>query len=523
MKTAVYYSILTGLLLFFQQAEASSPNSALCNDLAKFSCAPGSYNDGTGVVKSENEVLTEVEKFISQSKSEAESQILDLIRSPQQTYFRNLAMSALGLQGAPTCVSQDSSMKQQCEKALVEGLSKLVNRIALGDLMPAHGLVRAGNLREMSHILQHNQFREITKSVTDKARSTLIDKKVVKKIEEKVFPGVRQAMVERIQKMNISKEHRDHMISKINGIVFKGIDCSGAEGDIVSIAEQLVPNALYDPAQNIFKVCAGYLLQSTSEFQIAMTVAHELTHSIDPCRIAAGPEDFGFKYKNKKDFSAMHSEHPMGNVLKCLRTSSSINAKNFIVEDYKIIQKQQNEQAAIQMQLAAQQNYQASFTAKQGAAVNLRAQAGGYLGNEMKTPGFCDDDQIGESFSDWMAAEVLPEYISKNHSLTKEQYQLGYANARRMPCEIKTENNKGKGRYEHPPIEDRINRVIMVNPKIRSQMGCTQAHANISYCDANVEYPDYDLNVVPTSSPIGGGIMPPAVAPAPTPAQGVSK
>lgn len=540
MKTDIFYSIFMGLLLFFQVGD-SSANSALCNDLAKFSCAPGSYNDGTGVVKSETEVLTEVERFVLKSKNEVESQMQALIRNPQQTYFRNLAMSALGLQGAPTCVSQEASMKQQCEAALVEGLSKLANHIAMGALMPSHNLVRKGNLRDMNHILFHNQFKEITKFVTDKAHANLIDKQLVKKIKDKVFPGVREAMVERIRKMNISNEQRELMISKINGISFEGIDCNepnvknlvGGE----NVADQLQPDAFYSPSGNIFKFCAGYLLQSTSEFQFAMSVAHELAHSIDPCIISGGPEDFGFKYKNKKDFSAMHSEYPMGNVLKCLRTTSSIGAKNFVAEDNKITQQQQQYMAAAL--IAAQQALQA-LSAKQAAGgepvsrdgVKVKASSPVALANykmagsvggavtKMKNPSFCDEDQIGESFSDWMAAEVLPEYISKNHSLTPEQYQLGYANARRLLCKVEKDEDKNRGRAVHPQIDERINRIIMVNPKIRSQMGCAPTHANIAYCDANTEYPDFNSDVVPDNS-MGGIGVPPAVIPTPTP--GVSR
>lgn len=117
--------------------------------------------------------------------------------------------------------------------------------------------------------------------------------------------------------------------------------------------------------------------------------------------------------------------------------------------------------------------------------------------------------------------KVLPEYISKNNSLTPQQYQLGYANARRLVCAVEKDKDANTVRRVHPQMAERINRIIMVNPKIRSQMGCAQTHANIAYCDANTEYPDFNSDVVSDNSLGGIGVPPPAVMPTPTP--GVSK
>jgi hypothetical protein len=90
---------------------------------------------------------------------------------------------------------------------------------------------------------------------------------------------------------------------------------------------------------------------------------------------------------------------------------------------------------------------------------------------------FCTGDQIGESVSDWLASEVLPEYIAKHHpKLTRDQYRTGYSNAFRGDC-----NNANPmppfhpPGDPHPPNSERVNKIILANPQVRRQMGCAPA------------------------------------------------
>jgi hypothetical protein len=116
-------------------------------------------------------------------------------------------------------------------------------------------------------------------------------------------------------------------------------------------------------------------------------------------------------------------------------------------------------------------------------------------------PTFCSNDQIGESFADWMAAEVLPNYMEQNYKLTTQQYQYGYGNARRLICRISENASQSRANNgdDHPLIEDRINRILLMNPKVRQQMGCAPSVSDRVYCDADKEV----------------GVMPGAAAPGP--------
>jgi hypothetical protein len=99
-------------------------------------------------------------------------------------------------------------------------------------------------------------------------------------------------------------------------------------------------------------------------------------------------------------------------------------------------------------------------------------------------PSFCNNDQITESFSDWMGAEILPQYIEKNYKLTPEQYREGYANANRVNCWAYPDTSDNFNYEVHPAIGKRINKILLVNPKIRSQMGCPTKHPDNVYCDS---------------------------------------
>ena len=93
---------------------------------------------------------------------------------------------------------------------------------------------------------------------------------------------------------------------------------------------------------------------------------------------------------------------------------------------------------------------------------------------------FCSPDQISETFSDWMAAEITPDYIDKNFpKLTTEQKRFGYSNIWRGDC---TNESHSGAADPHPHIIDRNNRILLPQPKIRSQMNCPQPLKDRVYC-----------------------------------------
>jgi len=455
--------------------------SPLCNDLARTTCAPGNYKDQTGYVKSSSEIQRFMTAYAEKSRVQLYDKFEKILDNPDNSYFRELALSGLGLKNSPQCSSQSDEYKKSCRENLIDGLATLAQKQTLSPLMPTASLSRMANLSDTAYILQNETYQSVVKDLANKAQADLSNPEVEKKIKDKIFPQIKSIMIERINEFNIPDEQKKFMIGKIKSIQFAGSNCTelnqntggpsvGNSGEVVS--SLLVPNAFYDSARNTFKFCSGFLLQSTSEFQIAMTIGHELSHSIDPCQIAFGPTDMGFKYKNSDDLKKMEQEFPLNKVLACLRNPNSVEAKNLTMAQ------------AVQIGNDGYGNYPTLG----GSPYPTYPSPGGLIGMAgqpfQQKPSFCNSDQVTESFSDWMGAEVLPRYIQKNYNLTPEQYREGYANANRINCWSYPDTSDNFNYQTHPAISKRINKIMLVNPKIRTQMGCPEKHPENVYCDS---------------------------------------
>lgn len=479
---SIFYSplLLTQSILLFSVSSFADV-SPLCNDLARFACAPGSYKDGTGEIKSESEISRFMSSYADKSRTALHDRFQKLLSSPENSYFKDVAIAGLGLKNSPQCSSTSAEDVLACRENLIDGLTTIAQKQALGPLMPRTGLERQGNLKDLDYIIQNNSYQKVIQELNDQVQKDLGNPEMTKRIQENIFPKIKELIVARLKQLSIPDEQRNLMINKLSSISFEGTTCEElgggrrgrSNGEVVS--SLLVPNAFYDPQRNIFKLCSGYLLQSTSEFQIATTIAHELSHSIDPCNVAQGPADMGFKYSTDQDLKKMESEYPIRNVIQCLRDKRSIGARSSETGDEDL-----GSGGMMGMYGTGANGFPEPSSYEKRTTVRRMSPAS----REPKKASFCDGDQIGESFSDWMAVEVLPTYMEKNYKLTTEQYRNGYANARRLICSVQPEGMGNFGGEPHPPIENRINKIILVNPKVRAQMGCPQKHPTNVYCDS---------------------------------------
>jgi hypothetical protein len=453
--------ILKTLLLssiFLLSISAFAETSPLCDDLANLTCAPGSYDDGTGVVKSGPEVSQFLNSYTEKSKAELRARIENTLNKPDSSYFKDLAMAGFGLKDSPQCTSSLQKDISTCHENLVDALATLAQNQALGDLMPHTELERRGGLKDLSFLIQDHTYTKIINDFSEQAQKDLNSPEAAKKIQEKTFPQVKELLVNRLNQLSIPDDQKKVMISKINSISYQGSNCAeiaGVGGSVVS--PLLVPNAFYDAKTNTFKFCSGFLLQSTSEFQIAFIVAHELGHSIDPCYVGVGPDGLGFKYSQTKDTKEMEKEYPIKNIIQCLRDDRSIGAINLNAM------------------------FQEKFP-------NQQMPTNPYASTDA-LPSFCQQDQITESVADWIGAEVISDYISKNYKLSTDQARNGYSNIFRLSC---TSPIGGGMMFPtvHPQLEKRINKIILANPQVRSQMGCPRKPAKTVYCDPSKPLPN---------------------------------
>lgn len=440
--------------------------SPLCNELARFACAPGSYKDGTGESKNESDVNKLLSSYAEKSRLLLNDRFQKILESPENSYFKDLAMAGLGLKNSPQCTSKDPENVLACKDSLLSGLTTIAQKQALGSLLPKNKLARGGNLKELSFITENNNYQKVIRELNEQVQKDLNSPVLIKKIQDKIFPNVKILIIERLKKLSIPDEQKNLMVGKINSISFEGATCEEmtggygrSNGEVVSAL--LTPNAFYDPIRNIFKLCSGLLLQSNSEFMIVAVIAHELSHSIDPCNIARGPIDMGFKYSNFQDIRKMESEYPIKNVLSCLRDRQSVGARNFSGDSDAFSNENDAETAD-------------SYSSK-------KKNKGTY---SKKAASFCENDQIGESLADWMAFEILPKYMESNYKLTTDQYRNGYANSFRPICNISSDDFGEMNSDVHPAMEKRINNIILVNPQARTQMGCPSKHPENIYCDS---------------------------------------
>jgi hypothetical protein len=452
-------SVLSVLDTKKTSCDANTPispiSSGLCQDLAKFTCAPGSFNDGTGTITS-GEIESRVDQLKQDSKSYFADQFVKTLKDPKNNYFRQLALSTLGLTNSPDCEKNPDV----CNAQLAKGLTT----VAIKRIFPAGGgggqfgmYNGGGSLKDFDLLTQNPKYVELEKTFSERIKTQLDHKKALDNIRDKVFPQIKNLIEKQIQNSVADPVIRKNLLSKVDAIRFEGDNCGKMAGNSqsASISSLLIPNAFYEPATNTFTLCNGFLINGESDFQIAGIIAHELGHSIDPCGVTRGPSDFSLKYSSPKDQKKSDSEFPFTGVAECLRSSNSVHAKSLY---------------------HAPMNY--GNQGKSGMGDTAEP-----VEDTDPTPVLCKSDQITESFADWTLSNVLPEYISKNHpELTENQYKIGYSNVFRSSCD-NTQPNMDYGQDVHPDLSARINRIILVQPKIRQQMGCPVTPPNPSvYC-----------------------------------------
>jgi hypothetical protein len=445
MKMLTVNRKLVFLFMLAPLIASAQNNSELCDDIASFACAPGEYNDGTGVASNRMfDTESPSAELTTEVSGKLRSRFSKLIENPSNSYFRQTAITGLSLTAAPECASNSSSEVKKCNEVIVQGLIVLARSSAIGSAgssskggsTPSHQQVK-NNLEKITMIIRNQQFASVVESVVAEADKKTEDPATEKKIRERMIPQLKVMLADKLRSLPIDPEKRDFMVAKIQSITFAGTDC-GEKSD--GISRHFIPNAFYSPNQNILKICRGLLQQNVSEFHVASVLLHELAHSIDPCCLAKGAGEAIIKHRDTTNLQLMDSEYVLPDLVSCLRSSKSVAAKN---------------------------------------SVTVYPGTGGQFG---PPPEFdhCKD-QIGESTSDWFASEVLVDYIQKAHPrLTTEQWRMGASNIFRPICNFQ----EPKGFDDHPHLFERLNAIFLQNPKLRQKMKCTSGNPARVYCDA---------------------------------------
>ncbi len=524
----------------------------LCGDIYRFTCAPGRYDDGTGVASTSGMAGEKVARVRQQSTPHFLKQFNAALAQPRSDYFKKIALSALGLTYSPAC--EDDFKAKECTALLAQGLAEVAEKrifsgidpslMGFGGLGGMGGLFRA-KARDIDLLIQSPTYQKTEQELSNHVRSQLQDFKIISKLENVIFPDVKKILRGIVQSRVSNEKTMKLLDAKIDAIEFKGTDCAQlmrsapTDSPAPSISPLLIPNAFYNPESNTFKYCNGFLLGNQSEFQIVSVIAHELTHGVDPCNITKGPSDFRFKYSDPKNTDQCEAEFPFQGLIPCLRGDQSVKAKKSVFPDITLggivvdppaddkmireLRKKismtearikavetdlkaaglteerkkelQRKKEDLEDQLQSLQDDLAEALSKQKTPAPptpfpfpFPIPGGKTPPQIIETPDspFCTGDQIGETFSDWIAAEVLPEYMSLHYpDLTEKQYRLGYSNVFRGSCNHANPEQSfmSAGLDVHPEESDRVNKIILTHPKIRKQMGCDpKPPAQSTYC-----------------------------------------
>lgn len=422
----------------------------VCQNLAELSCAPGTFKDGTGETISETTRFRRMNDLIKTMRSGIDADFTKVVNDPKEAAFVKQAIESFGLKSDPECKSTARTDVVTCRQKIIEGLASLAQKEVAGPDL-GEPVRRLGNFKQLEALQFSESYRRVTNKYQEMADNSFSYPGLAKRVREKIFPDMQKLLVERIQKMNLPESDKQALVKRIKEVQLDNIRCEpnrNAEPDenldpeVESkprMSRLLEPELMFNPkrGKGTVRVCEGIFLQTTSEFALAGVLAHEISHSIGPC----------IMNERAGTYQTLVEKHPLKNVISCLTGNRSVGLR--IMGESK------------------------DAEAPKGADENH----------------VCQAEYVDEVLSDWLASEVLPLYIEKNFKLKADQYQIGYSNFLRTACSSGSEEGSEERDPDdtYPPLADRINKLLLPNPKVRKQMGCTSKLKAADYCDSDAK------------------------------------
>lgn len=334
----------------------------------------------------------------------------------------------------------------------------------------------------------------------------------------KLFSDVQARVVAMLEKRKDGSNTKEinNLIQRLKSVKFESPKLG--DGTYILSAEGCEsPNAFYAPAKHSVTICPQFL--NLPDAALIETMAHEIGHSIDPCMSAFSfnadtkgeisrniPESMGgFKNPGKMKFSAVAPEkNPMKSVVACLQRPSSIGTH--VPTQAELLKKIDVEVNKLRSE------------ARQDTPSSDEVQDGEILGDA--TLAKFDDDRdsikknynsfkycgsltgnghMQESFSDWVASQIIAGKISEIPDTTKARQFAFESQAVFMSvgCENVQQASVGsiqsavgnecpaftdavhaasaageETESDHPETADRANKIMFAKPEIRKGLGC---------------------------------------------------
>jgi hypothetical protein len=470
----------------------------VCNDLARLTCAPGKYADGTGAASNGSTFDDPVEALKKKLTADALAKFTRILNDKSQPEFLRTALAGLGLDVAPHCKIVGNDVGPECIQDAAAGLTDLVIKRSFKPMDMFAAMISAAMgadttpapksaLSDFDALLESPVFKEQDARIQELAIAGIKKSEGYKRIREVIFPEIRERIADEIGARVEDKAVQARLVARIRAIKFDDSESCGKMGKFMAgggaINPYLIPNAFYDPDDHTFTYCNGLMINNSSDFSIASIVAHELAHSIDPCIISRQV----FFYTSPFDLKKSTDEYPLKGLINCLRSEDSVAARSassgsaYPYPSPNPSSLPSSGPSSIPSSIPSSRP--SSVPKPQMTIFSTPNPSPSFSGSYNSI--FCSGDQIGESVSDWVAAEILPGLMkSLKPQLTSDQSRLGYSNIFRVGfCELERSlPAQAKLQDPHPPMESRINRIILVQPEVRKQMQCMQPISKGKYC-----------------------------------------
>jgi hypothetical protein len=414
-------------------AEATLPTtSSLCETLPEYTCSEGMHADGTGTVQKVPPENISNEAIVKKHRALIDAGIAKFMKAASTNELSSLCH--------PSSDSCKVQIPQRLSAAVLQSLG-----VDADDAGGASSVAKADDSEskraiEASEGLRRSEkFTRLIQELRAQISQREVDPQKVKLLKSRVFPELKEGLLKKIATFPLVPSLRQKVLARVRRI---RLDTS-YQCDAGIVPMLFVATSAYNANTNSIHVCEGLLGKNFSEFKLAQAIAHEMTHSFDPCNIADVLPAV-IRYSSTSDLAVRDSEYLWPEVLQCLRSQSSIGARAWPSDP--VVSSSDDD----------------SNHAKS---------------DEPPYYDYCDKDQVIEVFADWMSAELFTTYISRHYPhLTRQQWYEGYSNIFRFNCYEKFEEQD-----RHPAIAQRISRILVANPEVRQKLGCA-APTGLNYC-----------------------------------------
>lgn len=312
------------------------------------------------------------------------------------------------------------------------------------------------------------------------------------KRSEKLFVEAKGHIVKMLEGRRNSANAKDinQMIAQVKAVQMKSLSVP-IEWEELAMQGCEAPNAYYTPGENTVTLCPQIL--NYPDGGLYSVIAHELGHSIDSCNVANHPEQGKEIYPDK---------NPLKGVLSCLQSAQSIGAKVPSKDDLeKRIEEERDELLAEMKEMGDAEGGEDNFTDGTEAMFADRiSEVGQFYDSQKHCASFIGSGHMQEAFSDWIATQAVTAKIKgmKESSKAKEFAFSSQAIFLGLDCQnikqvtmdrVKAAAGKACSALEdyenylqeadadddyssHPKASDRVNKIMMADPKMREALGC---------------------------------------------------